>query len=144
MSLGVAGNKGGRLFKLCLGGELRVMKSNTTSSTEFLPDVRTSKQLPRDGSADWGGNAGTSRFCQAGFPELLFPWVSPEIGGWSSGSGTAPGTLQDGSFGLEMGADFPWAHVQCDTLLVLWPWGGLLWEAVRKQGKVGKWAGEYG
>lgn len=47
-----------------------------------------------------------------GFPELLFLWVTPEIGGWrlsfwSLRSGTAPGTLQEGSFILGMAADFP-------------------------------------
>lgn len=30
------------------------MRSDTTSSTEFLPGVRTTKQLPRDGSAETG------------------------------------------------------------------------------------------
>lgn len=54
MSLGVAGNKGALISKLCLGWELSVMRSEATSFTEFLPDVRTSTQLPRDGSLEMG------------------------------------------------------------------------------------------
>lgn len=54
VSLGVAGNKGGLISKLCLGWELRVMRSEATSSTEFLPGIRTSRQLPRAGSPEPG------------------------------------------------------------------------------------------
>lgn len=54
VSLGVAGNKGGLIAKLCLGNELKVMRSEAISSTEFLPGVRTSRQLPRDGSSETG------------------------------------------------------------------------------------------
>lgn len=43
---------------------------------------------------------------------------------WSSGSKTAPEPLQEGSFELEVGADFPYSHLQCDPVSFMAPGEG--------------------
>lgn len=58
---------------------------------------------------------------------------------WSSGSKTAPEPLQEGSCELEVGADFPYSHFQCDPVSFMAPGRSSLGSTVMKQGKVSQW-----